>query len=548
MKVIDKNPVPPSIAVVADARENPETPERQRPPILGLATLLVFAALVAYQPALRGGFIFDDTVFLTENPLIHAADGLQKFWFSREAADYWPVTSTTLWLEWRVWGLNAAGYHITNVALHVATALLLWAVLQRLRVPGAWLGALIFALHPVNAESVTWITERKNLLALLFFLLSIFWFVGEKRRDYWLSLAALVLALLSKGSTVILPGVLLGIVAWQRRPTARDALRLAPFFVIATGLALFEATFSTIVAAEKMQAPGMLERLLRAGGIIWFYLWKAIWPTGLSFDYGAWSVRTDSMRWWLPLLAAAALTALLWQGRRTWSRPALFAWGYFCVALLPVLGFAEVGFMRYSPVSDHFAHLAIVGVAAAGGAGLWWFAGRMGNVQNTFLLVAVAVVIAIGGTLTWKQSRIYADAITLYRDTIARNPASWVALNNLGALLSTAGQNDEAIIHLRAAVHLKPKLPESRNNLGLALYRRGRLDEARRHYEEALRARPDFFKARNNLGVVLARLDRLPEAIQQFEQALQIEPRFGEAQENLARALLLREREGLRTR
>ncbi|HUR56306.1 MAG TPA: tetratricopeptide repeat protein [Opitutaceae bacterium] len=533
---------------MADAPKSFPKPGDRSPSLLGFGALLVFVTLIAYQPALRGGFIFDDNVFLTENPLIHAADGLQRFWFSREAADYWPVTSTTLWLEWRLWGLNAAGYHVTNVALHIATVLLLWAVLHRLDVPGAWLGALFFALHPMNAESVTWITERKNLMALLFFLLSILWFTGGKRRDYWLSLSALVLAMLSKGSTVILPLVLLGIGAWQRRPLARAAARLAPFFIVAAGLALFEATFSTIVAAEKMQATGVLERVLRAGGVIWFYLGKAIWPRALSFDYGPWAIRTDALRWWLPLIAACALTAVLWRARRTWSRPALFAWGYFCVALLPVLGFAEVGFMRYSPVSDHFAHLAIVGVAAAGGAGGWWLARRTGKFQRTFLVVTATALIAVGGTLTWQQSGNYADAVTLYRETIARNPTSWVALNNLGALLSDAGQNDQAIALLEAAVRVQPALPESRNNLGLALYRLGRLDEARLHYEEAVRTRPDFFKARNNLGVVLAQRDRLPEAIRQFEEALRLAPSFGEAQENLARALLLQQRETLPSR
>src|SRR5205823_4298971 len=135
--------------------------------------------------------------------------------------------------------------------------LLLWAVLIRLRVPGAFPGALLFALHPVNAESVTWITERKNLMAMLFYLLTICWFVGEKPRDYWLGLIAFVLAMLSKGSTVILPLVLLGIVAWRARPNARDAARLAPFFVLAAGLALIESGFSTVLASSEMQPLGL---------------------------------------------------------------------------------------------------------------------------------------------------------------------------------------------------------------------------------------------------------------------------------------------------
>jgi protein O-mannosyl-transferase len=500
--------------------------------ILAGAALLVGATLLAYWPAFRGGFIFDDNVFLTENPLIHAADGLRRFWFSREAADYWPVTSSSLWLEWRLWGMNATGYHATNVILHVVEVLLLWAVLRRLNVPGAFLGALLFALHPVNAESVTWITERKNLMAMLFYLLTIFWFVGKKPRDYRLSLIAFVLAMLSKGSTVILPLVLLGIVAWRVRPNARDAARLAPFFIFAAGLALIESEFSTVLASSDMQRVGLLERALRAGGIVWFYAGKALWPANLCFDYGMWTIHPDELRWWIPLLAACALTALLWQYRQGWGRAALFGWGYFCVALLPVLGFAEVGFMRYSPVSDHYAHLAMVGVCALAGAG-WGMAMQKWRIPS---LVVVAAVIVMFGVQTRTQARVYSDAVTLYRDTIARNPDSALALNNLGALLSGAGENDEAIRLLEKAVQLKPDSAESRNNLGLAFYRVGRLRDAGLQYEAALRVRPDFFRARNNLGVVLARLDRLPEAVQQFEEALRIEPSFQEAQTNLAKA------------
>lgn len=525
------------------------------------AALLIGVTLLAYLPALHGGFIFDDDVFLTDNPLIRAGDGLRRFWFGREAADYWPVASTTLWIEWRLWGLNAAGYHATNVALHVAEVVLLWATLHRLRVPGALVGALLFAVHPVNAESVTWITERKNLMAMLFFLLTIFWFAewlkvervdpdAQERgrgtanalrpassmggdRHYWLSLASLVLAMLSKGSAVVLPLVLLGLVAWRRRPNARDALRLAPFFLVAAALAFIESGFSTVLAPADMQPLGLLERLLRAAGIVWFYLGKALWPVNLCFDYGPWTIHSDNVRWWAPLIAACAMTALLWIYRRGWSRPALFGWGYFCVALLPVLGFAEVGFMRYSPVSDHYAHLAMIGVCALAGAGWAWLAG---NFSRRWLAAVAATMLAGFGVQTWQQNRIYSDAVTLYRDTLARNPASALSLTNLGALLSEAGQNDEAVELLERAVRLKPDSPESRNDLGVALYRSGRVPEAVAQYEEALRVRPDLYRVHNNLGVVLARSGRLPEAMAHFEEALRIEPDFREAQQNLAHA------------
>ncbi len=512
------------------------------------ALLLVVAALLAYLPALRGGFIFDDNVFLTGNPLIHAPDGLYRFWFSREAADYWPVTSSSLWVEWRLWGLDATGYHATNLLLHVTEALLFWAVLTRLTVPGAYFAALVFALHPLAAESVAWITERKNLLAFLFYLLSIFFFTGKTRAGCWLSLLAFALAMLSKGSVVILPLVLLGTVVWHRRPTVRDVWRLAPFFLLAGAMAVIEAQFSTLLGPGDMPAMGFLPRLLRAGAIVWFYAGKMLWPAGLCFDYGPWMVDAHDPRWWLPLGGAIGVTALFWHYRRSWSRPLLFGWGYFCVALLPVTGFAEVGFMRYSPVSDHFAHLAIPGVAALAGMGWAWLGGTAAahRLGKAWPIGTAAVVAGALGILTWQQSRTYARAETLYRDTLACNPSSWIAHTNLGVMLYEGGRIGSAITHLEAAVRLKPNFSVSRNDLGNAYFKAGRLDEAIAQYGEALRLRPDYCEAHNNLGAALAASGRLPEAVAQFEQALRIDPDYHEAQLNLARALAL-ERNGSRS-
>jgi hypothetical protein len=253
------------------------------------AAVLVVVTLIAYLPAFRGGFIFDDNVFLTANPLIAAPDGLWRFWFSREAADYWPVTASTLWLEWRLWGMNATGYHATNVILHIGEILLLWAVLCRLHIPGAFFGALIFAVHPLNAESVAWITQRKNLMAMLFYLLSIYWFCGPEmdRRDagaargspkgpkrssasliqagfdrgYWLSLFAFILGMLSKGSVVFLPLVLLGCPG-SLRVHVFDGRRTSSRSAAAMGRTVSSSGSSTVVLfGEKHLARESLFRL-----------------------------------------------------------------------------------------------------------------------------------------------------------------------------------------------------------------------------------------------------------------------------------------------
>ena len=216
------------------------------------------------------------------------------------------MTSTTLWAEWRLWGRHAAGYHATNLALHLAEALLLWRILRKLEIPGALLGAILFTVHPVNVESVAWITQRKNLMAMLFFLLSIGaflrteWAAGihpaiwSRWRDgawYAWSLLAFALAMLSKGSVAPLPVVLAGIVVWRRRRwSGGDSLRLAPFCAVAAGLVLVNLWFQIHGTGAPIRSVAPLQRLLGAGGVVWFYLWKAVLPVKLSFIYPQWQI------------------------------------------------------------------------------------------------------------------------------------------------------------------------------------------------------------------------------------------------------------------
>jgi len=512
---------------------------------------LIAAALIAYLPALRGEFIMDDYFYVTNNPIIQASDGLYQFWCTTEPVDYYPVSNTTLWIEWRLWGMNPTGYHVTNLILHIVEALLIWVILRKLSIPGAFLAAVIFAVHPVNVDSVAWIAQRKDMLAMLFFLSAILCYMKMELPSsvlpngidriaspplaspsslvpslfpwYWLSLAAFVLAMLSKGSVAVMPVLLLAIIWWLRPLTRRDLVRAAPFFLVAAALTGVHIWFQTKSTVEVLRNGGFADRLLGAGGVVWFYLYKALLPFNLAFIYPMWHIEAGNPLWWSPLLAALAVTAVLWWYRKSWSRPFLLAWGFFCVALAPVMGFTDVGFMTYSLVADHYQHIAIIGVIALLSA-LWsaWYRQVQGGMHWAAIFVAV---LAVGSLtfLTWQQSEIYRDPMTLYQDTLDKNPGCWLAEYNLGLALDDLGRPREAIERYRRALRLKKgDYPDALVNLGITLAQIGRPREAIQHIEQALKFKPDYANGYYNLALVHAMLHQSSEALAMAQKALEL--------------------------
>ncbi|HVW22198.1 MAG TPA: tetratricopeptide repeat protein [Opitutaceae bacterium] len=501
----------------------------------GAGVALGALVLAAYLPALRGGFVWDDDATLTRNPVVAASDGLRRIWLTTEPRDYWPVTYSGLWAEWRLWGPHPLGYHAVSVALHLATVLLLWGLLRRVweDPPGAWLAAALFALHPVNVESVAWVTQQKNLLAMLFYLAAIhaFWRAEEGGRPGWrlLALAAFGLAMLSKGSVAMLPFVFLGMIRWRQPLTRRDWGRIAPFFVVAFVLVAVNLWFQAQAAGGgEVRGDGLLPRILGAAAAGWFYLCHALWPTHLAFIYPDWQVRAEGWRWWLPLAAALAATGgLAWAAaRHRLGRGALFAWTYFWAALVPVLGFVDVYYMRYSPVADHYQHLAIIGVVVWVAAGWRAFVRRFP--ARGFRAVPV-FVLAWLGILTWRQGLNYRDSRTLYLATLRANPRAWLAHFNLGEALLEEGRVSEAIGHFEGALRAKPDYFEARNNLGIALAEANRLPEAAAQFEAAVRLQPGYAPAHVNLGKVWLQERRAADAIAQFREAVRLGPDSADA-------------------
>ncbi len=396
-------------------------------------------------------------------------------------------------------------------------------------------------MHPLNVESVAWISQRKGLLALVFFLLSILWYVKEEdRRDadvragpagfragkyYWLSFLAFLLALLSKGSVVILPVILLGIIVWRRPLRRWDLARMTPFLVAAIALAVVNVWYQNRLQETPFRTANFLERSVGAGAVVWFYLSKAVAPIDLAFVYPQWHIQTDKLLWWLPLLAAFAVTAVLWRQRSNpWSRPLLLAWGFFCAALVPVLGFADVGFMQYSLVADHYPYIALIGVVTLVAAGFSDWHERTQAAHPSAATATAIIIVGMLMVLTHQQCQLYGSPVALYQETLKKNPDCWMAHNNLGYALAKKDQLPEAIEHYQEALRLNPDYYAANNNLGAALFQANRVAEAIEQYEQVLRLKPDFADAHYNLGNALVSLGRTEEAIQQYQQVLRLKP------------------------
>lgn len=545
------------------------------------ALLLVAFVFIAYAQVFRADFIWDDESHLTKNPCVVGPLGLKEIWTTTQAV-YYPLVLTTFWVLHKFFGLNPLPYHLLNIFFHFASAILLWRILRVLRVRGAWLGAALWALHPVMVQSVAWVTELKNTQSCVFYLLSILFFLnwedqgGAVSRLPWqrigdhrslvfaLALLFFLLATLSKPSVVMLPFVLALCVWWRRRRIRwRDTLAFAPFAlisVVASAWTIWEQKFhARAVGPDWVQT--FPERLIIAGKAVWFYLGKLVWPHPLIFIYPRWNIDSSTVVAYFPLLAVIAGLVALWFIRAKWGRALFFAAAYYVISLFPVLGFFSVYFFRYSFVSDHFQYLASMGPLALIGAGMATLLGVFYKTPDHFVFhpdtvprsgstiasqrwrlvlsgVLYGMLLALLGSLTWRQTADYHDLFALYGATLQKNPDCWMAHYNLGIVLSEQGEPDQAIEHYRQAIALRSDYAEAHYNLGRLLVNLGQLNDAVAHYERAAAINPSDAEAQNNLAVTLFGMGRADDAIAHYQKALEIRPDYAEASCNLASALI----------
>jgi tetratricopeptide (TPR) repeat protein len=481
-----------------------------------------------------------------------------------------------LWLEWRAWKGSPAGFHVVNVLLHAVNSLLLWRLLRALKIPGAWLGALLFAVHPVNVASVAWIAERKNTLSMAFSLLAVLAYFrferGGNARSYGCAVLLYALALLSKSAVVVLaPGILL--FTWWRHGAVsrRDCARAVPFFALAlaAGLAAIWFQHHRAIGAENIPMGGVMERIATAGQAWWFFLGKLLFPQGLSMLYPPWQVA-KTMPWGLlPAGLAGVVLWTAWRLRKSGGGPVFFALAWFTLALLPVLGFIRMYYFRFSPVADHWQYFAAPGVLALAGAGLHGLIAR----NKAVGWVSSIAVISVLCVLTWNRAGTFQTPELFWREVQRKVSSSWVASSNLAliylqqakpdaalaaaseavrfaptavearlnlaAILDETGRNPEAVHEFSEAVRLRPELPQCHRGLGLALERGGSPREAAAAFGEAVRLEPGDLKSRFKLGTLQNALGQHAEAIGQFREILRRHPEDVEARNSLAVALFL---------
>ncbi len=546
------------------------------------AIIIIAVTLWAYYPAWNGKPVWDDDAHITK-PELRSIEGLARIWIQPGAAQqYYPLVHTVFWVHYHLWGDSTLGYHLFTILMHLIATFLVLLVLRRLAIRGAWFAAMIFALHPIQAESVAWISELKNTLSAVFFLGSVLVYLRfdteRKRKLYGIALGLFILGLLSKSAIAPLPVALLVIFWWKRgRLTWKhDVMPLLPFIITGMASGCFTAWMEQkfIIGPERNEFHfTFIERCLIAGRAFWFYPGKIFWPVNLIFIYPRWNISQTAWHQYLFPVAALMLLGAFWALRRRWRAP-LTAFLFYAAMLFPVLGFFNAYPFRFSFVADHFQYLAGLGptaLAAAGTDSILRLVQRSRRLLKTTIFVMVSALL---GALTWKQSRLYADAATLYQTTLDKNPGCWMAHFNLGTELSKKGRFHDAGSHFRTSLKLNPDnviahvslgnalvsvghtgegiaeiqkaldaaspavAVNARISLGNALLQSGRIDEGIEYYRKALEIDPVNIAACVNLGNALMQSGRVEEGMTRYRQALKLNDRSGDARGNLGFALM----------
>lgn len=499
--------------------------------------VIPLAVLLVYQPVISGGLLMDDAEHITPAALRSFA-GLARIWFQIGATPhYYPLLNSVFWLEYRLWGDSPEFYHIVNLVQHAGAACVLVILIRRLRLSGALLAGLLFAIHPVHVESVAWISEQKNTLSALLALLATWFYFGYRetrsRVAYGVASGFFLLALLAKTVVAVVPPAILVVCWWQkgRLDWRRDVLPLVSWFVVGAALGLFSAWFERVHShAEGVSFQlTLLERLLMAGRAVWFYARTLAWPSDLMFINPRWAVSATSVADYsgVVLVGLAGLTLVLATRK---SRGPLAAFLLYVGMLFPVLGLFNINWFNFSFVANHFQYLPSIGLIVPFAAWFHTRAERLGNISIIKVGAQGLLVVAFGWAAR-VHSQEYRSPESLYLATIEKNPACWLAHNNLGVLLmDRPGELPRACEHFQQALALKPDHARAHNNLATALVRSGELPAALSHFRSSLELQEAVPEVHLNYGLALLTVgDRTQNALDQFNRAIELKPDYIEA-------------------
>ncbi len=566
------------------------TAKSEFPGMMFALAALAALAFIIYAPAIKGPFIWDDAIMVSNNSLVRAPDGLLGIWSGKDV-DYLPLTSTVFWFEWRFFGDNPGGYRVLNLLLHAGSSFLIWRILRRLKLPGAGIAAAIFCVHPVCVGTVAWVAELKNTLSTFLALASVLLFlrarpvlngpkaVGWDNAIYTCALLAFAGALLSKISVVMLPFGLLAMVGWRKRA---DLARMAPFFLLSLAAGLAGIWFQhhrAMVSVEAGEIAPFMTRVLGGGYALWFYTGKILLPINLMPIYPHWEIDLKNFLTWLPLLLWLVWLAVLWGLRRNTvvGKIPFYGFLFFTVMAIPVLGVIPISYLLQTQVADHLQYFPMIGLVAVIGLVVHQLVRACSSARSAkgqgdafnlgVVTVCLTCALAAG---SFARARLFANPEMLWRDNARKNPAAPMAWANLAdavmrrgdydeairlyresikldpgnsnvhedfaQLLNAVGRPDDAEAELRAVLQRQPNSAHVHNNIGTLLFATGRLPEAVAEYQAALKIAPDNSQTHINLGNAYGRVGRHDESIAQFKEALRLDPQNAQAQASLEQA------------
>lgn len=520
----------------------PTDPSWRNPGVL--ATALALLTIALYWPATGNEFVaYDDDMYVTANPRI--PQGLTRenvVWAftTTEATNYHPLTWLSHLLDAQLFGMSPGGHHATSVVLHAVTAALLFLLLHRATglLGASMAAAALFAVHPQNVQSVAWISERKNVLSTLFWLLALgaygAWTKNKRLHWYVALVLAFALSLLAKPMAVTLPFTLLLLDYW---PLGRFPLGQARLWLEKTPLFVLAAASSVVTYLIQRESGSMVftaaipltARLANAAWAYLAYLGQAFWPAGLAAFYPHLEGSLPAWRVVLGAVVLAGGTATLWLFRARVS-PQLTGWLWYLGTLVPVIGLVQVGTQS---MADRYAYVPLIGIFVALAWGVASLVRRGALPREAAAGIAAAAVLALA-VRTFQQIAVWHDTVSLFEHTVRVEPRAWVAHYNLGNAYESMGRHEDAVARFRDTIKLRPEFARAHNNLGNSLDALGRTAEAVPSYERAVQLKPDLVEAYNNLGIAYAQQGKHEQGLTVLRTATQLRPDFVEAHLNLA--------------